>query len=104
MVSDAKWQDRARALLKVELARENVGYKELAEKLGEIGVKETRAEHREQDEPGRLQCRLAAPMPSRLGMRGRLASNGPISDTLVSETGTNVPDLSILLAISDMIG
>jgi 3-mercaptopyruvate sulfurtransferase SseA len=42
MVSDAKWQDRARALLKVELARETVGYKELAEKLGEIGVKETR--------------------------------------------------------------
>jgi 3-mercaptopyruvate sulfurtransferase SseA len=41
MVSDAKWQDRARGLLKAELARQNIGYKELVEKLAKIGVKET---------------------------------------------------------------
>lgn len=40
MVSDAKWQDRARGLLKVELARQNLGYKELVERLDKIGVKE----------------------------------------------------------------
>jgi 3-mercaptopyruvate sulfurtransferase SseA len=41
MVSDEKWQDRARRLLKAELARQDVGYKELVEKLEKIGVKET---------------------------------------------------------------
>jgi hypothetical protein len=41
MVSDAKWQDRARGLLRGELGRRNIGYKELVEKLAEIGVKET---------------------------------------------------------------
>ena len=40
MVSDDKWQDRARGLLKVELARQNLGYKELVERLDKIGVKE----------------------------------------------------------------
>ena len=40
MVSDAKWQDRARGLLKAELARQNLGYKELVERLDKIGVKE----------------------------------------------------------------
>jgi 3-mercaptopyruvate sulfurtransferase SseA len=40
MVSDVKWQDRARGLLKAELARQNLGYKELVEKLAKIGVKE----------------------------------------------------------------
>ena len=41
MVSDVKWQDRARGLLKAELGRQNLGYKELVEKLDKIGVKET---------------------------------------------------------------
>jgi 3-mercaptopyruvate sulfurtransferase SseA len=41
MVSDEKWQDRARRLLKAELARQDVSYKELVEKLEKIGVKET---------------------------------------------------------------
>ncbi len=40
MVSDARWQDRARGLLKAELARQNLGYKELVERLDKIGVKE----------------------------------------------------------------
>jgi 3-mercaptopyruvate sulfurtransferase SseA len=41
MVIDPKWQDRARGLLKAELGRQNISYKELVEKLKEIGVKET---------------------------------------------------------------
>lgn len=41
MVSDAKWQDRARGLLRAELGRQNLGYKELVGKLAENGVKET---------------------------------------------------------------
>jgi 3-mercaptopyruvate sulfurtransferase SseA len=41
MVSDEKWQDRARRLLKAELARQDIGYKELVEKLAKIGVKDT---------------------------------------------------------------
>jgi 3-mercaptopyruvate sulfurtransferase SseA len=41
MVADEKWQDRARGLLKAELARRNVGYKELVGKLAEIGIKDT---------------------------------------------------------------
>jgi 3-mercaptopyruvate sulfurtransferase SseA len=41
MVIDVKWQDRARGLLKAELGRQNMSYKELVEKLREIGVKET---------------------------------------------------------------
>ena len=41
MVSDAKWQDRAKRLLKAELTRADVGYKELAEKLKENGAQES---------------------------------------------------------------
>lgn len=41
MVADQKWQDRARGLLKAELGRRNLGYKELVEKLAESGVKES---------------------------------------------------------------
>jgi len=41
MVIDAKWQDRARGLLRAQLGLRNMGYKELVEKLAEIGVKET---------------------------------------------------------------
>lgn len=41
MVSDAKWQERARGVLKGELGRQNLTYKELVEKLAKIGVKET---------------------------------------------------------------
>lgn len=41
MVSDAKWQDRARGLLRAQLSLRNMGYKELVEKLAETGIKET---------------------------------------------------------------
>ena len=35
------WQERVKGLLKSELKRRGVGYKQLAEKLGEIGIHET---------------------------------------------------------------
>ena len=41
MVTDEKWQDRARGLLRAELGRDGLGYKELVEKLAKIGIKET---------------------------------------------------------------
>ena len=41
MTTDAKWQDRVKGLLKAELKRRNVGYRELAEKLTAMGIPET---------------------------------------------------------------
>jgi hypothetical protein len=38
---EVQWQERVKSLLKAELKRRGVGYKQLAEKLGEIGVIET---------------------------------------------------------------
>jgi hypothetical protein len=38
---DKDWQDRVKGLLKAELKRRNLSYKDLAEKLGAIGVSET---------------------------------------------------------------
>jgi hypothetical protein len=35
------WQAQAKGLIRAELARRNLGYKELADRLGEIGVKES---------------------------------------------------------------
>jgi hypothetical protein len=43
MVTDEKWQARAKQLLKAALKKEGVSYKQLAEKLGKIGVPETEA-------------------------------------------------------------
>lgn len=43
MVTDEKWQARAKQLLKAELKKNGVSYKQLAEKLGQIGVSETEA-------------------------------------------------------------
>jgi 3-mercaptopyruvate sulfurtransferase SseA len=40
MVEQA-WTDQVRGLLKAELKKRNVSYKQLAEMLGEIGVSET---------------------------------------------------------------
>jgi hypothetical protein len=39
MVVDEKWQERARRLLKAELAREGLSYKELVERLEKTGLK-----------------------------------------------------------------
>jgi len=41
MATDNEWQDRVKGLLKAELKRRNLGYRELAEKLAEIGISET---------------------------------------------------------------
>jgi hypothetical protein len=38
---DAYWQEKVKGLLKSELKRRGVSYKQLAEKLAEIGVHET---------------------------------------------------------------
>lgn len=38
---DKEWQDRVKGLLKAELKRRNLGYRELAEKLTAIGIPET---------------------------------------------------------------
>ena len=40
---DKDWQDRVKGLLKAELKRRNVGYRELAEKLTALGISETEA-------------------------------------------------------------
>ncbi len=41
MVDGIDWSARAKGLLKSELKRRNIGYRELAEKLEAIGVKES---------------------------------------------------------------
>jgi hypothetical protein len=41
MVSDAKWQDVAKRLIKAELKRRDCSYKELAEKLKEMGAQDS---------------------------------------------------------------
>jgi uncharacterized protein DUF6471 len=41
MPTNTDWAERAKGLLKAELKRRNVGYRELAEKLTAIGIPET---------------------------------------------------------------
>jgi hypothetical protein len=41
MPKDKAWEDRVKGLLKAELKRRNIGYRELAEKLEAIGVKDS---------------------------------------------------------------
>jgi Domain of unknown function (DUF6471) len=43
MAAKPSWEDRARRLLKAELARADVGYRELAERLKKHGLQETEA-------------------------------------------------------------
>ncbi len=38
---DKKWQDRVKGILKAELKRRNVSYKQLAERLDATGIHET---------------------------------------------------------------
>jgi len=40
-MTDSDWQERVKGLLKAELKRRGVSYKQLAEKLKEIGIDET---------------------------------------------------------------
>ena len=39
-MTDNDWQERAKGLLKAELKKRGVGYKQLADKLKELGVEE----------------------------------------------------------------
>ncbi len=41
MRNNRDWQAMAKGVIRAELARRELGYKELAEKLAEIGIKET---------------------------------------------------------------
>lgn len=43
MTVKPSWEDRAKRLLKAELARADIGYRELAERLKKHGMKETEA-------------------------------------------------------------
>ncbi|HYN46389.1 MAG TPA: DUF6471 domain-containing protein [Allosphingosinicella sp.] len=38
MAADSEWQAKVKGLLKAELKRRNIGYRELAERLGAMGV------------------------------------------------------------------
>lgn len=40
---DKDWQERTKGILKAELKRRNVGYRDLAEKLTAMGIPETEA-------------------------------------------------------------
>jgi 3-mercaptopyruvate sulfurtransferase SseA len=39
-MTETDWQNRVKGLLKAELKRRNIGYKELAQKLGKLGIHE----------------------------------------------------------------
>ena len=41
MAKDKAWEDRVKGLLKAELKRRNIGYRELAGRLESIGVKDS---------------------------------------------------------------
>ena len=41
MVTDTEWQARVKGLLKSELKRKNVGYRELAERLAAMGINDS---------------------------------------------------------------
>lgn len=41
MATDKEWQDRVKGILKAELKRRNVSYKQLAERLEAMGIHET---------------------------------------------------------------
>lgn len=41
MAGDVDWQARVKGILKAELKRRNLGYRELAERLESVGVHET---------------------------------------------------------------
>ena len=41
MTTDIEWQNRVKGMLRAELKRRNVGYRELAEKLTDLGISET---------------------------------------------------------------
>jgi hypothetical protein len=54
MAAKPSWEDRARRFLKAELARADVGYRELAERLKKTRPVRDRGEHCKQDQPGNV--------------------------------------------------
>ena len=62
---DKDWQDRTKGLLKAELKRKNVSYRDLAEKLTTLGVPESEANIKNKISRGRftavffVQCLVA---------------------------------------------
>ncbi len=43
MLTEKEWAEKVKGLLKAELKKRNVSYKELAEKLGEMGIQDAEA-------------------------------------------------------------
>lgn len=43
MTTEIDWQEKIKGLLKSELKKRNVSYKQLADKLGEMGIADTEA-------------------------------------------------------------
>lgn len=43
MLTEKEWAEKVKGLLKAELKKRNVSYKELAEKLAEMGIKDAEA-------------------------------------------------------------
>jgi hypothetical protein len=41
IMADKEWQDRVKGLLKAELKRRNLSYRDLAERLAALGIRET---------------------------------------------------------------
>jgi hypothetical protein len=41
MPKNPEWEQRVKGLLKAELKKRGLGYRELAEKLGQLGIQET---------------------------------------------------------------
>ncbi len=42
-MADSEWQEKVKGMLKAELKRRNVSYKQLADKLAEMGIPDTEA-------------------------------------------------------------
>ena len=43
MFTDKEWAEKVKGMLKAELKRRNISYKELAEKLSDMGIPDTEA-------------------------------------------------------------
>ena len=60
-MGETDWHGLVKGMLKAEIKRRNLTYEQVAEKLAEIGVRETTDNIRDQDQPRRiLGCVLRA--------------------------------------------
>ena len=80
------WADHAKALLKSELKRKNVSYRDLAERLTAMGIPESRAEYREQDQSGRLYGRFLVAVFRGDWLSGRSLGGIPTTNALSEYT------------------